>query len=83
MVQLFPSLPKTDEARVLGKQGLRSGPPSRPNYRAVCRTRWKAEFISKIGVVVEETDETIFWLEFLVETGVAAWCKYYEVPAVS
>ena len=40
------------------------------NYRAVCRARSKAEFVAKIGVVVEEADETVFWLELLGETGI-------------
>ena len=59
-----------DEARVLGKQVLRSGTAVGANYRAVCRARSRAEFIAKIGVVVEEADETIFWLELLAETGI-------------
>lgn len=41
------------------------------NYRAVCRARSSADFISKLGVVLEEADETLFWLELLVESGVA------------
>ncbi|MGH9940917.1 MAG: four helix bundle protein [Pyrinomonadaceae bacterium] len=49
---------------------LRSGTPVAANYRAVCRARSKAEFIAKIGVVVEEADETVFWLELLVETNI-------------
>lgn len=49
---------------------LRSGTSVAANYRAVCRARSKAEFISKMGVVVEEADETVFWLELLGETGV-------------
>jgi four helix bundle protein len=53
----------------MGKQALRSGTSVAANYRAVCRARSKAEFIAKIGVVVEEADETTFWLELLVETG--------------
>ncbi len=61
-------MPKSDEARVIGKQVLRSGTSVAANYRAVCRARSNAEFISKIGVVVEETDETVFWLELLVDT---------------
>jgi four helix bundle protein len=40
------------------------------NYRAVCRVRSRAEFLAKIGVVVEEADETVFWLELLVDTGI-------------
>src|SRR6266511_1128905 len=70
IVKLFRSLPKTEEARVIGKQVLRSGTSVAANYRAVCRARSKAEFIAKVGVVVEEADETVFWLELLGETGI-------------
>ncbi len=55
----------------MGKQLLRSGTSVGANYRAACRARSKAEFISKMGTVVEEADETVFWLELLVETGQA------------
>jgi len=68
-VRLFRHLPKTDEARIIGKQLLRCGTSVAANYRAVCRARSPAEFLAKIGVVVEEADETVFWLEFLIETG--------------
>lgn len=68
IIKLFRALPKTDEARIIGKQVLRSGTSVGANYRAVCRARSGAEFIAKIGVVVEEADETVFWLELLVET---------------
>ena len=67
IVKLFRALPKTDEARIIGKQVMRSGTSIAANYRAVCRARSNAEFISKIGIVVEEADETVFWLELLVE----------------
>lgn len=60
VVQLFRQLPKTDEARVIGKQLLRSGTSVAANYRAVCRARSPAEFLAKIGVVVEEADEDRF-----------------------
>jgi len=68
VVRLFRTLPKTDEARVIGKQVLRSGTSVAANYRAVCRARSQAEFIAKIGVVVEEIDETVFWIELLADT---------------
>ena len=68
VVKLFRSLPKTDEARVIGRQMLRSATSVAANYRAVCRARSKAEFTAKMGVVVEEADETVFWLEFVVDT---------------
>jgi four helix bundle protein len=70
IVKLFRSLPKTEEARVIGKQLLRSGTSVAANHRAVCRARSKAEFIAKVGVVVEEADETVFWLELFAETGI-------------
>ncbi len=70
IVKLFRSLPRTEEARIMGKQVLRAGTSVAANYRAVCRARSKAEFIAKIGVVVEEADETTFWLELLVDTGI-------------
>jgi four helix bundle protein len=68
IIDLFRSLPRTEEARTLGRQLLRSGTSVAANYRAVCRARSKAEFIAKIGVVVEESDETVFWLELLTES---------------
>jgi four helix bundle protein len=61
---------RTDEARIIGRQLLRAGTSVAANYRAVCRARSKAEFIAKMGTVVEETDETVFWLEVLVESGI-------------
>jgi four helix bundle protein len=70
IVRLFRRLPKNDEARIIGKQVLLAGTSVAANYRAVCRARSRAEFISKIGVAVEEADETVFWLEILVETGI-------------
>jgi four helix bundle protein len=70
IVKLFRALPKTEEARVFGKQVLRSGTSVAANYRAVCRSRSRADFISKLAVVTEEADETVFWLELLVETGI-------------
>jgi four helix bundle protein len=70
IVRLFRSLPHSPDAQTLGRQVLRSGTSIAANYRAVCRARSKAEFIAKMGIVVEEADETVFWLELLSETGV-------------
>jgi len=75
VVRLFCSLPKTDEAKVIGKQALRSRTSVAANYRAVCRARSKAEFVARIGVVVEEADETVFWLELLVETAIVSQAR--------
>ena len=70
IVKLSHALPKNDTARILGRQVLRSGTSVGANYRAVCRARSRAEFVSRMAVVVEEADETVFWLELLVDTGI-------------
>ena len=69
IIQSFAALPKTESARILGRQFLRSGTSVAANYRAASRARSKAEFIAKLGVVVEEADETLFWLDLLVDSG--------------
>jgi four helix bundle protein len=66
-VRLFRSLPSSAEARVVGQQLLRSGTCVAANYRAVCKARSQADFIAKLGIVEEQVDESVFWLEFLVE----------------
>jgi four helix bundle protein len=72
VLTLFRSLPQTDEASILGKQLLRSGTSVGANYRAVCRARSRKEFVAKMGIVVEEADETLFWMELLVEGGIVS-----------
>ncbi|MDB5226261.1 MAG: four helix bundle protein [Bacteroidota bacterium] len=67
----FRKLPKTDEARIIGKQFLRSATSVAANYRAVCRARSDAEFYSKLCIVVEEIDETVLWLEIMEESDIA------------
>ena len=79
VVKLFKALPTTEEARVIGKQLLRSGTSVAANYRAVCRSRSKAEFVAKIGIVVEEADETVFWLELLSDVGVVAASRIHAL----
>jgi four helix bundle protein len=65
VLRLCQSLPRNSEAQTLGRQLLRSGTSVAANHRAACRARSKAEFIAKIGVVLEEADETTFWPELL------------------
>jgi four helix bundle protein len=67
VIRFCRSLPKTDEARVISWQLLRCGPAVGANYRATCRCRSDKDFIAKLGVVIEEADETAFWLEVLIE----------------
>ena len=70
VIKLFRGPPKTEDARVLGKQVLRSGTAVAANYRSACRARSRADFISKIDITVEEADETAFWLELLIDAGI-------------
>ncbi len=65
IVLFFNQLPKTPVAQTLGKQLLRSGTSVGANYRAALRARSSAEFVSKLGIVEEEADEAIYWLELL------------------
>ncbi len=70
IIKLSRSLPNTDEGRIIRRQIIRSGTSVGSNYRAVCRARSTAEFISKLGIVIEEADETAFWLEIIIEAGI-------------
>lgn len=71
IIRFNRDLPVSDEAKVMGRQLLRSGTSVAANYRACCRARSRAEFVAKMGVVVEEIDETVFWLELLQESETA------------
>src|SRR5580658_8583566 len=77
IVKPYRSLPHTADAQVVGKQLLRCGTAVAANYRAACRGRSPAEWIAKVGLVVEEADETVFWLEMLSDCGIvnAERCK--------
>ena len=70
IIQLVGALPQGQIANVLGRQLLRSGTSVGSNCRAACRAKSTADFIAKMGVVEEETDETIYWMELLVESGI-------------
>ena len=70
IIKLFQSLPKTTEAQIIGKQLLRAATSVGANYRAACRARSNAEFHSKVSIVIEEADETMFWLELLWEADI-------------
>ena len=70
VVKLYRSLPRPADAQVMGKQLLRCGTSVAANYRASCRARSRAEFAARIGIVVEEADESGFWLEMLAEAGI-------------
>jgi len=67
ILKLVAVLPKSIEGRAIANQLVRCGTSVAANYRAACRARSKAEFISKLGVVLEEADETQLWLELIIE----------------
>lgn len=71
VVKFAKSLPKDWVSVTLGKQLLRSGTSVGANYRSARRGRSTAEFIAKLGIVEEEADESLFWLEVMVEAGIA------------
>ncbi len=67
--KLVGALPQTIQGRAVAAQLIRSGTSVAANYRAACRARSKPEFVAKLGVVEEEADESAFWLELIIETG--------------
>lgn len=77
-MRLHRALPRREDARVIGRQLLRSGTSVGANDRAARRGRSRAEFVAKLGIVLEEADETVFWLELLQESEI---CQRGEVGA--
>ncbi len=70
VIKLVQSLPRTREGDVLARQLLRSATWVAANYRSACRAKSVADFISKLGTVEEESDESLFWMEVIVESGI-------------
>ena len=79
IVRLFRALPNCAEGRVIGNQVLRSGTSVAANYRSACKARSRADFISKLGIVEEEADESVFWLEFLVAAQLVTPKKMHDL----
>ncbi|HET8829620.1 MAG TPA: four helix bundle protein [Pelobium sp.] len=71
-IKLFQNLPKSEEARIIGRQLMRSSSSVGANYRAACRARSKAEFHAKLSIVVEEADESLFWMEILIDASIVS-----------
>lgn len=69
VVKLCTVLPRNPVSDVLGRQLLRSGTSVGANYRAACRARSRADFVSKMAIFEEEADESAYWIELLVESG--------------
>ncbi|SRR5712692_2035711 len=79
VIRVYSSLPRTTEAQVLGKQVLRSGTSVGAHYREATRARSPAEFISKIEGALQELEETVYWLELLVEANVVSESRLCEL----
>ena len=70
VIGLCRRLPRTEEGRLIRNQLFRAGTAVGANYRAACRGRSKADFVSKLGLVLEEADESLYWMEIIVETNI-------------
>jgi four helix bundle protein len=89
VLKLVAALPKTIAGRTIGNQLARSGTSVPANYRTACRARSKAEFISRLGVVEEEADESALWLELIIDGGLLKkelveplWIEANELVAI-
>lgn len=81
IMRMCRTIPSTRETNIINNQILRSATGMAANYRAVGLARSKAEFISKLGIVLEEADETVFWLELLSDSGIIPASKLRELMA--
>ncbi|HSH95335.1 MAG TPA: four helix bundle protein [Roseimicrobium sp.] len=79
VVKAVQALPNDRVANVLGSQLLRAGTSVGANYRAACRAKSTADFINKLKIVEEEGDESLFWMELLVESGITSQQKCGEL----
>ncbi len=75
IIRMYAALPKSTVAQVLGKQALRSGTSIGANYCEAYRARSRAEFIAKMGDCLKEVDETLYWLELLIEADIISSYK--------
>jgi four helix bundle protein len=66
-LKLVDHLPRTTSGRAIGNQVIRSATSIGANYRAACRSRSRAEFAAKLGIVAEEADETVYWLQLIAD----------------
>lgn len=78
-MNLVGALPRSVQGRAIANQLMQSGTSVAANYRAACRARSKAEFISKLGTVEEEADESAFWLELIIQGNLMADNKVHSL----
>ncbi|MEX2189428.1 MAG: four helix bundle protein [Bacteroidota bacterium] len=89
IIQMVEKLPRSQAADVIGRQLIKAGTSTAANYRSACRARSKPDFINKLGIVEEEADETMFWLEMIQEMEMAGatvvqplWLEAKELLAI-
>jgi four helix bundle protein len=86
IVRLVEALPRTRGSRVIGDQLIRSGTSIGANYRAACRAISPADILSKLGDVEEETDESMYWIDMLIESGIVSEARlsplYHELGEI-
>jgi four helix bundle protein len=81
VIRLIEALPNGITANVIGKQVLRSATSIGANYRAACRGRSNAAMIAKLDIVLEEADETLYWLELLIDSGLISAARLVDLMA--
>jgi len=81
VIRLCRTLPKSSESTIISRQLMRSATSVGANYRAVCRARSTPDFVSKLGVVLEGADESLFWIDLLGDTGVVSKDKIGTIRA--
>ena len=79
VIKFVETFPKERTADIIGRQLIRSGTSVGANYRAACRARSPADFIAKMGIVEEEADESIYWLEMLADTNLVSKEDYLKL----
>jgi len=79
VIRLVNALPPNRSADVIGKQLLRSGTSVGANYRSACRGRSRPDFISRINISIEEADESLYWMELLIEAGLVSDSRLSEL----
>jgi four helix bundle protein len=81
IVGLVEALPSGRTANIMARQLLRCGTSVGANYRAACRARSRRDFVAKLGIVEEECDEVVYWLELLIEAGIIDEARVTELLA--
>jgi four helix bundle protein len=81
IIRLVDSLPRTTTAEVVGNQLLRAGTSTGANYRAACRAKSKKDFIYKLRIAIEEADESLYWLELLIEAEIISESRLTNLTA--